>query len=62
MNTENEKIKKHIGEQEPIIQSDQSNTETGHNGNSDSSNQSEDNPLKPQETKKGVKSNQVEKR
>lgn len=60
----NNKITKHIGEQVPLTQtSDQSNhpSQTG-NGSSGESITQENNPLKPQETQKGVTPEKVDKK
>lgn len=68
METKNEKIEKHIGEQRPINQnqqqSDNGNSSSGNNtsSNTGASNQSTNNPLKPQETQKGLKSSDIKKK
>jgi len=50
---ENKKIEKHIGEQRPITQNDSQSDRAESNTNSGDSNHPT-NPLKPQETQKGV--------
>lgn len=50
---EDKKIEKHIGEQKPINQNSKPVDNNG--GNQDNSNSESGNPIKPQETQKGLK-------
>ncbi|XOB40571.1 MAG: hypothetical protein ACKKMR_00985 [Candidatus Nealsonbacteria bacterium] len=58
MSTNNKKIEKHIGEQAPLSAnnqgSDNQNPENKPDNDQENSNQGTSNPLKPQETQKGV--------
>lgn len=60
MSTNNKKNEKHIGEQVPIMSNDQASRNQKPEGKPDSgqanSNRGTSNPLKPQETQKGVNS------
>lgn len=66
MEDENKKIEKHIGEQVPLMSNDQGsgnrNPKDKPDNGQENSNQGTSNPLKPQETQKGLKSNQVQKK
>ena len=66
METKNEKIEKHIGEQRPIIPSNSQTTDNQNNKpdnvKPDKPDYSNENPLKPQETQKGHNGKNIQKK
>ena len=65
MSTDNKKIEKHIGEQVPLSlnnqDADTQNPRNKPDNNQENSNQGTSNPLKPQETQKGVDGKDIKK-